>query len=86
MTVFALSLLTASLALGVPPQSDSTTAAPRRTMRAARTAHGVVIDGALTEDVWRSTAPFVGFVQRDPDEGKAATETTTVWVASPPKR
>lgn len=81
MTVVALSLLTVSLALGVPPQTDSTAAAPRRTMRAARTAHGVVVDGALTEDVWRSAEPFVGFVQRDPDEGKAATESTTVWVS-----
>lgn len=80
MTVVALSLLTAALALSAPPQTDST-AAPRAQMRAVRAARAVTIDGALADDVWRTASHVAGFVQRDPDEGKAATESTVVWIA-----
>jgi hypothetical protein len=39
------------------------------------------IDGTLTDDVWREATRVSGFIQRDPDEGKAATESTVVAVA-----
>jgi hypothetical protein len=40
----------------------------------------IVIDGRLDEDVWKN--PFIyEFIQRDPDEGKPATEVSNVWVA-----
>jgi hypothetical protein len=77
MTVAALSLLTVSLALSPP---DSTNA-PRAQMRATRAAHAVIVDGVLSDDAWRSATHIGGFVQRDPDEGKSATESTVVWVA-----
>ena len=38
------------------------------------------LDGRLTESLWSRAEPASGFVQRDPDEGKAATESTTVWI------
>lgn len=81
MTVVALSLLTASLALSNPHQTDSTANAPRAQMLAARAGHSVTVDGVLSEGVWQSGARIGGFIQRDPDEGKAATESTLVWVA-----
>ena len=39
------------------------------------------IDGRLVESVWRSPQVMTGFVQRDPDEGKPATEATEVRIA-----
>ena len=39
------------------------------------------LDGALDDEIWK-TAPFhEGFHQRDPDEGKPATERTTLQIA-----
>ncbi len=82
MTVVALSLLTAALAFSPPPQADSNAVVtPRAAMRATRAARAVTIDGQLTDDVWRNAVHISGFVQRDPDEGKAATESTVVWIA-----
>ena len=39
------------------------------------------IDGRLTEPVWRSAPAVGGFTQRDPDEGKPASEVTEVRIA-----
>lgn len=39
------------------------------------------IDGRLTETVWRSPHVMTGFVQREPDEGKPASEVTEVRLA-----
>jgi hypothetical protein len=39
------------------------------------------IDGRLTEQLWRSTPAIADFTQRDPDEGKPASERTEVHVA-----
>ena len=36
------------------------------------------LDGALDEGIWSAIAPAAGFVQRDPDNGAAATERTEV--------
>lgn len=38
------------------------------------------IDGKLTEPIWQSK-PVENFTQKDPEEGKPATERTEVWVA-----
>ena len=51
-----------------------------RTVRAVRTPEPPQIDGRLSEDAW-SQAPIAdGFIQRDPDEGRPATEQTEVRV------
>lgn len=39
------------------------------------------IDGLLDDEVWRSAPIATGFTQRDPDEGKPATEETAFQVA-----
>ncbi len=83
MTVVALTLLTASLAVSSAPHTsppDSTRTTTRAQVRAARAARTLAIDGDLADEAWRGTSYISGFVQRDPDEGKAATESTSVWV------
>jgi hypothetical protein len=50
-------------------------------VRAVRLSHPLALDGHLTDDVWRTATRIAGFTQRDPDEGKAATESTVVWIA-----
>ncbi|HEU5163019.1 MAG TPA: DUF5916 domain-containing protein [Thermoanaerobaculia bacterium] len=53
---------------------------PQRDVHAVRAAKPPVIDGLLDDDAW-ATAPSVGdFIQRDPAEGRPATQRTTVRV------
>ena len=40
----------------------------------------IKLDGKLTEPIWKSS-PINDFTQKDPNEGKPATEETDVWVA-----
>ncbi|MBW3655845.1 MAG: carbohydrate binding family 9 domain-containing protein, partial [Gemmatimonadetes bacterium] len=47
---------------------------------AARTAHPVRVDGALTDAAWLAATPLVEFRQLDPQEGAPATERTDVRV------
>ena len=47
---------------------------------AYRLNHPVKLDGILSEQVWQNPG-VTGFTQRDPHEGKPATEKTVVWVA-----
>ncbi|SVD54930.1 uncharacterized protein METZ01_LOCUS407784, partial [marine metagenome] len=39
------------------------------------------LDGLLTEDVWSRTVALGGFIQREPEQGTAATEQTEVRIA-----
>jgi hypothetical protein len=55
-------------------------APPRKTLAAVRTAGPIVVDGILSEDVWKS-AGRSDFTQSDPLDGNAPTERTEVWVA-----
>src|SRR5687767_1274688 len=48
------------------------------TFRAARTARPPAIDGRLIDEAWAQVEPASDFTQRDPDEGKPATERTEV--------
>jgi hypothetical protein len=48
---------------------------------AARLAAPVAVDGALTEPVWLGPPGLTRFVQSEPFEGAAATESTCVWFA-----
>ena len=45
---------------------------------AAPVEEAISIDGRLTEDTWRLTPAITDLVQRDPDEGRPATERTEV--------
>jgi hypothetical protein len=58
-------------------QADSA----RPTVRALRVADGAVtVDGALVEAAWGEAAPATGFRQREPDQGRAASDPTEVRV------
>src|SRR4051812_23820028 len=70
--------------LAVPPVASAQEAtrpsiAPVE-VRATRATHAPVIDGHLNEEAWTTAVPISGFVQRDPDEGKPATEDTEVRI------
>ena len=56
------------------------TPAPVPSVRAVRAAGRITIDGHLDEADWRRADPAVTFVQRDPDEGRPATQPTEVRV------
>jgi hypothetical protein len=62
--------------------SQDTPPDPRtvRTIVAVPATEKITIDGVLSENVWK-TVGYGGFTQRDPHDGEAATEPTTVWVA-----
>ncbi len=50
-------------------------------VRAARIRQPVSVDGRLDEAMWQTAVRVSGFVQRDPIEGAAASESTVVLVA-----
>ena len=54
----------------------------RRVMTATPLALGenIELDGLLDEAAWERAAPATGFIQRDPDNGAAATEPTEVFI------
>ena len=53
---------------------------PMNIVRAVKTDHDIKIDALLDEDVWQNT-PASDFIQREPDNGKPASEKTEAWVA-----
>jgi hypothetical protein len=67
------------LALGVPAavfaQAPSTSSV---SYRALRTARPPVVDGRLNDEAWGDAEPASDFTQRDPEEGRPATERTEV--------
>jgi hypothetical protein len=50
-------------------------------VRAVRATSGIVLDGRLDDDVWVRAPASSDFTQRDPEEGKPATERTELRVA-----
>jgi hypothetical protein len=50
------------------------------TITATRTPRPPVIDGALSDDVWRAAAPVSRFVQENPREGEPASEPTEIRI------
>ena len=76
-------ILAAFLAVAWPArgQTPAPAAAPARVtprLTAVRTAAKIVIDGRLDEADWALALPAKDFLQKDPDEGKPATEPTEV--------
>jgi uncharacterized protein DUF5916/cellulose/xylan binding protein with CBM9 domain len=53
---------------------------PVPTVQAVRVTDAPRIDGALDDTAWRNVTPATEFVQRDPDEGKPATERTELRI------
>jgi hypothetical protein len=75
IAVFALLISPASL----PAQNGAAKSA--RTITAVRASEKVILDGVLNDRVWETALPATEFTQRDPDEGKPATERTELRVA-----
>ena len=48
------------------------------TIRAHRV-EDLVLDGQLTEDIYRSVEPSSGFIQKEPEDGQPATQRTDVY-------
>lgn len=69
--------LLAALALVI---SLAPPAAAQQTLRAIRTTDPPVIDGRLSEDAWSHADVADRFTQKDPDEGKPATEKTEIRI------
>src|SRR2546425_12662582 len=51
-----------------------------RSITAVRVTAAPRIDGILDDDVWKLAQPATDFIQRDPDEGKPASERSEVRV------
>ena len=62
-----------------PPASHAS-GPSRPTIRAARTAEPIHVDGRLEEAAWARAEPATEFTQLDPDEGKPSTQRTDVRV------
>jgi hypothetical protein len=78
-TTLSLCLLLAAVRPPAVPV-DSPITAPQQ-VRAVRLAQPLTIDGFLLEPLWRSAERVTGFLQRDPKEGEAASESTVVYIA-----
>jgi hypothetical protein len=62
-------------------ESPDTLSTQHIQVHAVRLAEPIILDGILAEGVWRSPDAVVTFYQREPDEGKPASERTEVRVA-----
>ena len=66
-----LCAVVAGAAAGTSPRPEPT---PPPEVGATRAAQPIEVDGRLEESAWQAVASWTRFVQRDPDEGEAATE------------
>ncbi len=84
MTRTTVLFLSACLFLARPaagqtaPAPAAAAARPTPRISAVRTAGHIAVDGRLDEADWAKAAPARDFLQKDPDEGKPATERTEV--------
>jgi hypothetical protein len=74
----SLSLVTA-FAVSQSQTPDSLLA--HRALNAVRMTNPIIVDGVLNEAEYRTPPHATGFIQRDPDEGKPATQESDVWIA-----
>ena len=66
--------------LGLTLVARPATAAGKKTLPARFVADAPVLDGILDEKVWTEAEAGTGFIQREPDTGKAASQRTEVRV------
>ncbi len=79
--IFALLVL--SVSLSAQMNKNRTQAAPQQATRVAEAIpvdHAPKLDGTLNDSLWRSSKPVTDFRQREPYEGKPATEKTEVRI------
>ena len=65
-------------ARGQTPPAAAAPARPTPRISAVRVTAKIAVDGRLDEADWARALPATGFLQKDPDEGKPATEPTEV--------
>jgi len=63
------------------PAEEKSASKPLHTLRAIQASGKITLDGVLDEETWTRAVPATDFIQRDPDEGKKATERTDLRVA-----
>ena len=66
---------------GVLYAQELGSAGPEKTIMAVRTDAPPKIDGILDDDTWQHAPATTGLTQCEPDEGKPATERTTIQIA-----
>ena len=77
-TTLALYLALSGLGAG---QTDTIPGGPIKSkVHAARASAEITLDGQLAEAVWAAAPPVSGFIQREPNEGAPASESTEVRV------
>ncbi|HXF95772.1 MAG TPA: DUF5916 domain-containing protein, partial [Gemmatimonadales bacterium] len=76
-----IAILLCLVAADLPPQNGDPSPGARPAVRAVRAGQAVVLDGRLTEALWQGADRVRDFVQRDPVEGAAASESTVVYLA-----
>jgi hypothetical protein len=77
----ALALYLALMSVAPPPQRDTVPKpSDRAAVHATRVSRELIVDGILSEADWIAATPVTGFTQREPHEGKPATEPTEVRV------
>jgi Domain of unknown function (DUF5916) len=81
MTTISCFLLSLAAAGSVPSVTVDSPLIMVPQVRAMRVMQPLVVDGRLDDPVWRTAERVSGFLQRDPLEGKAASESTVVYVA-----
>jgi hypothetical protein len=70
------------LVLSASARSEGTDPSkPFHVLHAIHASEKIMIDGILNEEAWTKALPASDFMQRDPDEGKAATERTELRAA-----
>jgi len=74
------SVCAAQQAAAVATPAPAATRAAVPSVRAVKAAGRILVDGRLDEAAWQRAEPATDFVQRDPDEGKSATERTEIRV------
>jgi hypothetical protein len=79
MKLLALIALLPTAALST--ESPDTLSTQHIQVHAVRLAEPIILDGVLAEGVWKSPDAVIAFYQREPDEGKPASERTEVRVA-----
>ncbi|MCG6927440.1 MAG: carbohydrate binding family 9 domain-containing protein [Acidobacteria bacterium] len=79
LCVLALPLLAAAAPMAAADPRPAPTPAPA--VEVARIPAPIRVDGHLDDEAWAFLQPFIDFVQRDPDEGMPATESTELLLA-----
>lgn len=77
---FCLILISASVACGQQQDTLLNTVTQRQPIQAIQLGGNTIeLDGRLDEEIWQNVPAATGFIQREPDEGAAASEETEVY-------